>query len=178
MILKLCASILPILSKIGALFIWMDPYLPHLIFISIWFPLTAPVNTTSSFGNKFCTGIYDDHNQIMNYNIQNEKLPLPYAPLLIFFYVSIIILTVAVWFRQFKNPDVVFNPLNMAVAPLTANSPSPFVQRPKDMESLLANFSLLILVAINSIGTLVWRKYENYIIVRFSHFFIHDIFFF
>ena len=44
------------------------------------------------------------------------------------------------------------------------------------MESLLANFSLLILVAINSIGTLVWRKYENYIIVRFSHFFIHDNF--
>ena len=107
------------------------------IFISIWFPLTAPVNTTSSFGNKFCTGIYDDHNQIMNYNIQNEKLPLPYAPLLIFFYVSIIILTVAVWFRQFKNPDVVFNPLNMAVAPLTANSPSPFVQRPKGSQSLI-----------------------------------------
>ena len=148
------------------------------IFISIWFPSTAPVNTTSSFGNKFCTGIYDDHNQIMNYNIQNEKLPLPYAPLLIFFYVSIIILTVAVWFRQFKNPDVVFNPLNLAVAPLTANSPSPFVQRPKDMESLLANFSLLILVAINSIGTLVWRKYENHIIVRFSHFFLFMIIFF
>ena len=177
MILKLCASILPILSKIGALFIWMDPYLPHLIFISIWFPLTAPVNTTSSFGNKFCTGIYDDHNQIMNANIRNEKLPLPYAPLLIFFYVSIIILTVAVWFRQFKNPDVVFNPLNLAVAPLTANSPSPFVQRPKDMESLLANFSLLILVAINSIGTLVWRKYENYIIIRFRLFLFMIIFF-
>ena len=72
---------------------------------------------------------------------------------------------------------MVINPLNLAVAPLSANSPSPFVQRPKDMESLLANFSLLILVAINSIGTLVWRKYENYIIVRFSHFFIHDKFF-
>ena len=147
------------------------------IFISIWFPLTAPINKASSFGNQFCLGIYNDHNQIMNSDIPDENLPLPYAPLLIFFYVSIIILTVAIWFRQFKNSAVVINPLNLAVAPLSANSPSPFVQRPKDMESLLANFSLLILVAINSIGTLVWRKYENYIIVRFSHFFIHDNFF-
>ena len=42
MILKLCASILPILSKIGALFIWMDPYLAHLVFTlyyTNWSPL-------------------------------------------------------------------------------------------------------------------------------------------
>ena len=147
------------------------------IFFSIWLPLTAPVNTTSSFGNKFCTGIYNDHDQIMNSNIPNETLPLPYAPLLIFFYVSIIILTVAVWFRQFKNSAVVISPIALAVAPLAANSPAPFVQRPKDMESMLANFSLLILIAINSIGTLAWRKYENYIIIRISHFLFIIIFF-
>ena len=147
------------------------------IFVSIWLPLTAPVNTTSSFGNKFCTGIYNDHDQIMNSNIPNETLPLPYAPLLIFFYVSIIILTVAVWFRQFKNSAVVISPIALAVAPLAANSPAPFVQRPKDMESMLANFSLLILIAINSIGTLAWRKYENYIIIRISHFLFIIIFF-
>ena len=33
MILKLCASILAIAFKIGALFIWTDPYLPDLILI-------------------------------------------------------------------------------------------------------------------------------------------------
>ena len=148
------------------------------IFISIWLSLTAPVNTstTSSYANKFCTGIYNDHDQIMNSNIPTEKLPLPYAPLLILIYISIIILTVAIWYRQFKNSAVVISPITLAVAPLAANSP--FVQRPKDMESMLANFSLVILIVINSIGTLVWRKYENYIIVRFSHFFIHDNFFF
>ena len=150
------------------------------IFISIWLPLTAPVNTTSSFGNKFCTGIYDDHDQIMNFNIPNETLPLPYAPLLILIYISIIILTVTIWFRQFKNSAFQYNKLKLfqytlAVAPLAANSP--LVQRPKDMESMLANFSLVILIAINSVGTLIWRKYENYIIIRISHFLIIIIFF-
>ena len=122
------------------------------IFISIWLSLTAPVNTstTSSYANKFCTGIYDDHDQIMNSNIPNEALPLPYAPLLILIYISIIVLTVAIWFRQFKNS---------AVVPLVANSPC--VQRPKDMESMLANFSAVLLIAINSVGSLIWRKYEN-----------------
>ena len=93
------------------------------IFVSIWLPLTAPVNTTSSFGNKFCTGIYDDHDQIINSNIPNEKLPLPYAPLLILIYISIIILTVAIWYRQLKNSAVVISPITLAVAPLAANSP-------------------------------------------------------
>ena len=138
------------------------------IFISIWLSLTAPVNTstTSSYANKFCTGIYDDHDQIMNSNIPNETLPLPYAPLLILIYISIIILTVAIWFRQFKNS---------AVGPLAANSP--YVQRPKDMESMLAIFSSVILIAINSVGSLIWRKYENYEIIRISHFLIIIIFF-
>ena len=120
------------------------------IFISIWLTLTAPLNT-SNYGMKFCTGIYNDHDQIMNSNIPNEALPLPYAPLLILIYISIIVLTVAIWFRQFKNS---------AVVPLAANSPC--VQRPKDMESMLANFSLVNLIAINSVVTIIWRKYENY----------------
>ena len=132
-------------------------YIRWAIFISIWLSLTAPVNTstTSSYANKFCTGIYDDHDQIMNSNIPNEALPLPYAPLLILIYISIIVLTVAIWFRQFKNS---------AVVPLVANPHC--VQRPKDMESMLANFSLVNLIAINSVVTIIWRKYENYKIIR------------
>ena len=127
------------------------------IFISIWLPLTAPVNTTNSFGNKFCNGIYNDHDQIMNYETPNDKLPLPYAPLLILIYISMIILTITVygyrlWFRQSKKS---------AVESLVSNSPTYCVQRPKDMDSMLLNFSLVILIAINSIGSLIWRKYEN-----------------
>ena len=148
--------------------------LTWVIFISIWLTLTAPMNT-SNYGMKFCTGIYNDHDQIMNSNIPTEKLPLPYAPLLILIYISIIILTVAIWYRQFKNSAVVISPITLAVAPLAANSP--FVQRPKDMESMLANFSLVILIVINSIGTLVWRKYENCIIIRIDHFLFSIIFF-
>ena len=127
-------------------------------FISLWVPLTAPVNSTSGFGNRFCTGIYNDHDQIMNSNIPNEKVMLPYAPIIILFYISIIILTVAIWFRRFKNS---------AVVPLAVNSP--FVQRPKDMDSTLLNFSVVILIAINFIGSLIWRKYENYEIIKISH---------
>ena len=106
----------------------------------------------------------------MNSNIPNETLPLPYAPLLILIYISIIILTVAIWFRQFKNS---------AVEPLVPISPiSNYVQRPKDMECMLANFSLVILIAINSVGSLIWRKYENYKLpIGISHFLIVIIFF-
>ena len=121
------------------------------IFISIWVPLTAPVNTTRSFSNKFCTGIYNDHDQIMNSEIPNENLLLPYAPLLVMICTSMIILMVGIWFRQFKNS---------AVGPLPIN---PLVmQRPKDMESMLLNFSIIILMAINFWGSLVWRKYEKH----------------
>ena len=143
------------------------------IFISIWLPLTAPVNTTNSFGNKFCNGIYNDHDQIMNYETPNDKLPLPYAPLLILIYISMIILTITVygyrlWFRQSKKS---------AVESLVSNSPTYCVQRPKDMDSMLLNFSLVILIAINSIGSLIWRKYEKHKILRINSFFIIIIFF-
>ena len=136
------------------------------IFMSIWLSLTAPVNTTNGFGNKFCTGIYNDHDQIMNSNIPNEKIPLPYAPLLILLYISIIILTVVIWFGQYKNS---------ALEALAANN---YVQRPTDMDSMLLNFSLAFLFAINTVVTLIWRKYENYKIVRISNFLISIIFFF
>ena len=125
------------------------------IFISIWLTLTAPVNT-SNYGMKFCTGIYNDHDQIMNSNNPNQT-PSPYAPLLLLIYFSIITLTVSIWFKKFKNS---------AIEPLASKSKSPFVQRPKDMESMLANFSLVNLIAINSVVTIIWREYENYKIIR------------
>ena len=134
-------------------------------FISLWVPLTAPVNSTSGFGNKFCTGIYNDHDKIMNSNNPNQTLLSPYAPILILIYFSIIILTVSIWFRQFKNS---------AMEPIAANSP--FVKRPKDMESMLVNFSLVNLIAINSVVTVIWKKYENYKIIRISPFLINIFF--
>ena len=135
------------------------------IFISIWLTLNAPVNTTINFDIKFCTGIYNDHDKIMNSNNPNQTLLSPYAPILILIYFSIIILTVSIWFRQFKNS---------AIEPLAAKSP--FVQRPKDMESMLVNFSLVNLIAINSVVTVIWKKYENYKIIRISPFLINIFF--
>ena len=135
------------------------------IFISIWLTLTAPMNT-SNYGMKFCTGIYNDHDQIMNSNNPNQT-PSPYAPLLLLIYFSIITLTVSIWFKQFKNS---------AIEPLASKSKSPFVQRPKDMESMLANFSLVNLIAINSVVTIIWRKYENYKIIRISPLLINILF--
>ena len=101
----------------------------------------------------------------MNSNNPNQTLLSPYAPLLILIYFSIIILTVSIWFRQFKNSAIE-----------SPAAKSPFVKRPKDMESMLVNFSLVNLIAINSVVTVIWKKYENYKIIRISPFLINIFF--
>ena len=51
------------------------------IFISVWVPATGFVNRKGSSVENFCTGIFNDHDQILDPQIPPEKLPLPYAPI-------------------------------------------------------------------------------------------------
>jgi hypothetical protein len=94
---------------------------------------------TSNYGMKFCTGIYNDHDQIMNSNNPNQT-PSPYAPLLLLIYFSIITLTVSIWFKQFKNsvieplalhPEVAENmPFGSQVPDLCFQNPN-YIRNPK-----------------------------------------------
>ena len=68
------------------------------IFISVWVPATGFANRTGSSTENFCTGTFNDHDQIMDPQIPPEKLPLPYVPvsgtlavLTLFFMISVII---------------------------------------------------------------------------------------
>ena len=114
------------------------------IFISIWVPTTGFVTT----GDSFCTGIFYNYNQIMDSQISPKKLPQPYSPLFwslcitnLFFMVSVKIR------RQRISLDDVDNTVKIGV------------QRPKDLESMLLNFTLMILLIINMLGFyLFWRK--------------------
>lgn len=51
------------------------------IFISVWVPATGFVNRKGSSVENFCTGTFNDHDQLLDPQIPPEKLPLPYAPI-------------------------------------------------------------------------------------------------
>jgi hypothetical protein len=90
-----------------------------------------------------CTGIFNDVNQIMDSEIYSGKLPAPYGFILwslsvvtLFFMASVTITT-----RKRNNESTTI------------------LQRPKDLESMLLNFALLILLLINVIGyRIYWRE--------------------
>ena len=118
------------------------------IFISIWVHTTGFVNRKGNLFEGFCTGIFNDHNEILDPQISPEKLPQPYSPLFwslcitnLFFIVSVKIR------RQRISFDDVDDTLTIGV------------QRPKDLESMLLNFTIMILLTINILGFyLFWRK--------------------
>ena len=51
------------------------------IFISIWVPTTGFVNRKGNSSEGFCTGIFNNRNEILDPQISPEKLPQPYSPL-------------------------------------------------------------------------------------------------
>ena len=119
-----------------------------LVRISILFSIWA---STNGFSNRkveratsaaMCNGIFSDHNQIMDPEISSDKLPAPYG----FILWSLSVLTL----------------LFMAAVTITRkrdNENKTIIQRPKDLESTLLNFALLILFLINSIGyRIYWRE--------------------
>ena len=118
------------------------------IFISFWVPTTGFSTRKGSSAEAFCTGIFTDHDQIMNPQISPEKLPQPYSPLFWSLCITNLFFMVCVKIRRQKiSLDDVDNTETIGV------------QRPKDLESMLLNFTIMILLTINILGFyLFWRK--------------------
>jgi hypothetical protein len=108
------------------------------VFISVWVATTGFHNRKGASTEALCTGIFNDHDQIMNPELTPDKLPQPYNPLLKWMAVAILFFMASVTYRRKKNS---FSDDNKA-----------FLRRPKDLESTLLNFAVLILLLINVIG--------------------------
>ena len=63
--------------------------------------------------------------------------------------ISMIFLMVAIQIRRYKTMAVAHSPIHFIG-----------VERPKDLESMLLNFNLLILIVINEGCMNLWRRYE------------------
>ena len=118
------------------------------VFISIWVPTTRfssfHNSKSQSSGVSMCTGIFNDHDQIMNSEIRSDKLPQPYNPIFWSLSVTTLCLMVAVMIGRQRSSH--------------KNTNLPIMQRPKDLESMLLNFALLILLLINMFGyNFYWR---------------------
>ena len=108
------------------------------VFISFWVSTTGFSNRKGISTEAICTGIFNDHEQIMDPDISPDKLPQPYNPLLKAMAVAILFFMASVTYRRKKNPF--------------GNETNTIIQRPKDLDSTLLNFAVLILILINGIG--------------------------
>ena len=116
------------------------------LFISVWIVSVGFVNRKGYTSERFCTGIFNDHDQIMDPQISPEKLPQPYTPLFCLLCITTLFFIVSVRIRRRKIS------LDDA-ATVTIGT-----QRPKDLESMLLNFTLIILLTINLLGfQLFWN---------------------
>ena len=89
-----------------------------------------------------CTGIFNDHNQIMDSEISPGKSPAPYS----FIFWSLSGLTLSFM-------------ASITITRKRNNESMTILKRPKDLESMLLNFALLILLLINVIGyRIYWRE--------------------
>ena len=116
------------------------------VLISVWVATTGFSNRKGSSTESICTGIFifDGHNQMMNTEIDPDKLPQPYNPLLFFLAVAILFFMASVTYRRKRNSF--------------RDNSKPFLRRPKDLDSMLLNFALLILLLINLFGyNLYWK---------------------
>ena len=114
------------------------------VFISIWVPTTGFSNRKGGAVEWLCTGVFNDHDQILNPEIVPSKLPQPYSPIFWALSVSILFLMISAKIGRQRNS---FNDVNLKI-----------LHRPKDLESMLLNFACLILLVINVGGyNVYWR---------------------
>ena len=122
------------------------------IFISVWVPTTGFLSRKGSSGEGFCTGIFNDYTQIMDPQISPEKLPQPYSPLFWLLWIAILFFMVSNGVKirlQRISLDGVDDNMVKFIG----------VQRPKDLDSMLLNFTIMILLLINMLGfQLFWKK--------------------
>ena len=108
------------------------------VFISIWVSTTGFNQRKGISTQAICTGIFNDHDQIMDPELTPDKLPQPYNSFLSPMVVATLFFMASVTYRHKRN--------------LFSDDNKPFLRRPKDLESMLLNFAVLILLLINVIG--------------------------
>ena len=114
------------------------------VFISFWVSTTGFSNRKGISTEAICIGVFNDHEQIMDPDISPDKLPQPYNPLLKWMAVAILFFMASVAYRRKRNSF--------------SDNNKPFLRRPKDLDSMLLNFALLILLLINLFGyNLYWK---------------------
>ena len=116
------------------------------VFISIWVPTTGFSGKTGSVSDAMCIGVFNDYDILMNSKISPEKLPQPYA----WIFWSLI---VAILFFMASVKIVRHQRNSLDVETLT------IIKRPKDLESMVLNFALILLLSINGLGyNLIMRE--------------------
>ena len=114
------------------------------VLISVWVATTGFNHREGAKSHAMCTGIFNDHDQIMNQIITPDDLPQPYNPIFWSLLITVLFLMAAVTMGRQKNS-------------LDDDSVR-ILKRPKDLESMLLNFALIILIFIMMFGyNLYWR---------------------
>ena len=113
------------------------------VFISIWVSTTGFSQRKGISTQAICTGVFNDHDQIMDPELTPNKLPQPYNGILRPMVVAILFFMASVTYRRRRN---------------SFSDDKPFLRRPKDLESMLLNFAILILLLINVIGYNLYFK--------------------
>ena len=115
------------------------------VIISVWVSTTTSWIKPSGTSDGMCTGIFNKYRDIMNQEISPEKIPKPYLPIFGSLIVSILFLMAAVKIGRYQRNSF-------------DNEKPTIIQRPKDLESMLLNFAVLILLLINTIGYSLYMK--------------------
>ena len=114
------------------------------LLISVWVATTGFNHRKGAKSHAMCTGISNDYDQIMNHMITPDDLPQPYNPIFWSLLITVLFLMAAVTMGRQKNS-------------LDDDSVR-ILKRPKDLESMLLNFALIILIFIMMFGyNLYWR---------------------
>ena len=79
----------------------------------------------------------------MNSEFSPETLPQPYSPIFWLLWTTILVFMLAIRRERQKSLD------GLTSSDVSKMETSSFIQRPEDLESMLLNFTLLILLAIN-----------------------------
>ena len=89
----------------------------------------------------------------MNSEISPENLPQPYSPVFWMMWITILAFMIAISIERNKAL------LEETESEILKQETRSFIQRPEDLESMLLNFTLLILIAMNLLGYYFhWQK--------------------
>jgi hypothetical protein len=116
------------------------------VFISVWVSTTGFSGKMGGSIDAMCTGIFNDHHILMNSKISPDKLPQPYSPVFWILTFTILFFMGAIEIRRHKRNCLY-------------DDRSTIMKKPKDLESIVLNFAVLILLSINVLGyLLIMRK--------------------